>query len=93
MTGFVDLQQLGFLHPMSGMAAGNHQLKAANLGGPPIAGDALRGQPEAVLDAAHVIAVAQADALERANIGDARLDTDRRSVASLTRMIANGIGW
>jgi deoxyadenosine/deoxycytidine kinase len=154
MTGFVDLQQIGLLHPMSGTAPGNHRLKAANLaaawanfhaygarrlvvvgsveqpdqvrlytealpaakivlcrlhaspeslrerirqrgqgGGPPIAGDALRGQPEAVLDAAHVIAVAQADALERANIGDARLDTDRRSVAILTRMIANGTGW
>jgi len=150
MTGFVDLQQLGFL----GTGLGNHQLKAANLaavcanfsaygarrlvvvgsvdqpdqvrwytealvsakmtlcrlhaspeslrdrirqrgqgGGPPIAGDALRGQPEAVLDAAHTMAVAQAEALERAGIGDTRLDTDNRSVADLTRMIATSIGW
>jgi hypothetical protein len=61
--------------------------------GPPIADDALRGQAEAVLDAAHVTAVAQADALERANIGDLRLDTDRRSVASLTDLIVTRIGW
>jgi hypothetical protein len=154
MTGFVDLQQIGFLHPRSGTDPGNHQLKAANLaavwanfhaygarrlvvvgsverpeqvrlytealaaakmtlcrlhaspgslrdrirqrgqgGGPPIAGDALRGQSEAVLDAAHTTAVAQAEALERAGIGDTRLDTDCRSVAGLTRIIATDIGW
>jgi hypothetical protein len=31
MTGFVDLQQIGFRHPRSGTDLGNHQLKAANL--------------------------------------------------------------
>lgn len=31
MTGFVDLQQIGFLHPVPGRDPGNHRLKAANL--------------------------------------------------------------
>jgi AAA domain-containing protein len=153
-TGFVDLQQIGFLHPRPGGDPGNHRLKAANLAavwadfhaygarrlvvvgpverpselrqyvealpsarltlcrlhaspgplrerirrrgrgdGPPIAGDALRGQPETVLEAAHEAAVAQAAALDRAGLGDLRLDTDRRSVAELTRMIARSMGW
>lgn len=30
-TGFVDLQQIGFLHPVPGQDPGNHRLKAANL--------------------------------------------------------------
>ena len=61
--------------------------------GPPIAGDALRGQPAAVLSAAHETAVAQAEALERAGVGDRRLDTDRRSVAGLAQTIAAWVGW
>jgi hypothetical protein len=154
MTGFVDLQQIGFLHPAPGRDQGNHRLKAANLaavwanfheygarrlvvvgrveqpsqvrpyaealsparmtlcrlhassdqlrerirqrglgGGPPLAGDDLRGQPAAVLDAAYETAVMQAGALERANIGDVRVDTDGRSIDDVTREIANSIGW
>ena len=61
--------------------------------GPPIAGDPLREQPAAVLTAAHEAAVAQADALERAGLGDLRLDTDGRSVTGLTEEIAATIGW
>jgi hypothetical protein len=153
-TGFVDLQQIGFLHPVPGRDPGNHRLKAANLaalwanfhsygarrlvvvgpveqpsevrlyaealspanltlyrlhaspdqlrerirqrglgGGPPIAGDDLRGQPAAVLDAAHETALTQAEALDRANLGDVRFDTDGRSVDELARKIANSVGW
>jgi hypothetical protein len=146
-TGFVDLQQIGFLHAAPGQDPCNHRLKAANLaavwanfhaygarrlvvvgpveqpsqirlyadalpaadivlyrlhaspdqlrerirqrglgGGPPIAGDELRGQPAAVLAQAHEAAVTQAAALGRAGIGDVSVDTDGRSVdASLTR--------
>jgi hypothetical protein len=62
-------------------------------GGPAIAGDDLRGQPAAVLDAAHEAAVAQAGALERADIGDVRLDTDGRSAGHAAREIARSIGW
>jgi hypothetical protein len=153
-TGFVDLQQIGFLHPTPWQDPGNHRLKAANLavvwanfhaygarrlvvvgpvehhrqirlhndalpaatmslyrlhahpdqlrerirlrglgGGPDIAGDELRGQPAAVLARAHEAAVRQAVALERANIGDVRIDTDGHGVADLTREIVQSIGW
>jgi hypothetical protein len=154
ITGFVDLQQIGFLHPMSGSDRDNHRLKAANLaavwqhfsrygarrlvvvgsvdqpsavrlhadalpaaditlyrlhagpdqlrerirlrglgGGPPIAGDDLRGQPAAVLDRAHEAAVTQAEALELAGIGDVRIDTDGCTVDDLAQEIVRHSGW
>lgn len=153
-TGFVDLQQIGFLHPETEQDPGNHRLKAANLAavwanfhaygarrlvmvgpverpdqvrrytdalspatvmlfrlhagpdqlrerirrrglgdGPPIAGDDLRGQPATVLDAALDTAVSQARALENADIGDVRVDTDGRPVDDLTSKIAMSAGW
>ena len=170
-TGFVDLQQIGFLDPASGrdpgdhrlpaanvavggQDAGDHRLKAANLaavwngfhrhgarrlvvvgqvehhsqvrlysealpaatlilhrlhagpdqllerirqrglgGGPPVAGDALRGRPAAVLARAHQAAVAGAAAPDRAGLGDVRIDTDGRSVEALAREITRRAGW
>jgi AAA domain len=149
-TGFVDLQQIGFLHPAPGPDPDNHRLKAANLaavragfhehgarrlvvvgrveqasqvrlyasaamtlcrlhagpeqlrerirqrglgGGPPIAGDDLRGQSTAVLEAAHDGAVMQAEALEQAGIGDLRLDTDGRSAGDVADEITKRVGW
>jgi predicted ABC-type ATPase len=62
-------------------------------GGPNIAGDQLRGQPATVLDEAHRAAVAQAGALERASLGDLRLDTDGRSVDDLAAEILAHSGW
>jgi len=154
ITGFVDLQQIGFLNPAPGRDPGNHRLKAANLaavwadfhehgarrlvvvgpveqhsqislytealssattmlyrlhagpdqlgervrrrgqgGGPPIAGDELRGRPAAVLAQAHQASSTQAVALERAGIGDVRIDTDGRSVEDVAREIARRIRW
>ncbi|MET8153597.1 hypothetical protein ACIBSW_35850 [Actinoplanes sp. NPDC049668] len=154
VTGFVDLQQIGFLRPSSGPDRNNHRLKAANLaavwqhfsgygarrlvvvgsveqsndvrlyadallaaditlyrlhagsdqlrerirlrgsgGGPPIAGDELRGQAAAVLDRAHEAAVAQAEALEFAGIGDVRIDTDGRTVDDLAQEIVRQCDW
>jgi hypothetical protein len=153
-TGFVDLQQLGFLNPSSGREAGDHRLKAANLaavwagfsahgarrlvvvgpveqhsqvrlyrealpaatlrlhrlhagpdqlaerirhrgrgGGPPIAGDVLRGRPAAVLAEAHAAAVVQAAALDRANLGDVRIDTNGRRVEDIAGDITARAGW
>jgi hypothetical protein len=186
-TGFVDLQQIGFLHPApahapaqtdpaTGIApargapvrrgtpspalhtavhgAGNHRLKAANLaaawrnfhahgarrmvvvghvddhqdvrryaealapaaltvvrlhagpdelrerirrrglGGPPnLAGDQLRHQPAAVLAQAHAAAVRQAEALDRAGLGDLRIDTDGRPADEPVAEIADRLGW
>lgn len=62
-------------------------------GGPPIAGDELRGQPAAVLARAHEAAVAQAAALEHADIGDVRIDTHGRSVEVAAREIVERAGW
>ncbi|MCI4061190.1 AAA family ATPase [Micromonospora sp. R77] len=154
ITGFVDLQQIGFLDPALGHDAGNHRLKAANLaavwaefhrhgarrlvvvgqvadhsqvrrylealpaatvmlyrlhagpeqlgerirhrglgGGPPIAGDELRGRPPVVLAQAREAAVAQAAALDRADIGDLRIDTDGRSAQDIAQEIITRTGW
>jgi adenylylsulfate kinase-like enzyme len=154
ITGFVDLEQIGFLNPAPARDPSNHRLKAANLaavcanfcehgarrlvvvgpvelhnqvrlyrealpaatmklyrlhasperlgerirlrglgGGPPIAGDALRGQPPAVLAQAHEAAVTQAAALEHTNIGDVCIDTDGRTVDDVTREIAERVDW
>ena len=62
-------------------------------GGPPIAGDELRGQPEPVLDRAHEAAVAQAAALEHTDIGDVRLDTAGRTPDDIATEIAHRVGW
>lgn len=62
-------------------------------GGPQIAGDELRGQPAAVLDRAYAAAVAQSGALERAALGDTRVDSDGRTVDDLAREIAGRAGW
>jgi hypothetical protein len=62
-------------------------------GGPPIAGDELRGQPTAVLDRASEAAIAQAGSLERAGIGDVRVDTDGRTANDLTHEIVRSSGW
>ncbi|MCW6009913.1 ATP-binding protein, partial [Micromonospora sp. CPCC 205371] len=48
-------------------------------GGPPIAGDDLSGQPAAVLERVAGEAVAQAEALDRADVGDLRVDTDAQT--------------
>lgn len=154
ITGFVDLQQIGFLNPPVGPDTGNHRLKAANLaavwanfhehgaqrlvvvgpvehhsqvllyidalpaatvmlyrlhagpdqlrerirhrglgGGPPIAGDELRGQSAAVLAQAWEAAVAQAAALDRADIGDVLIDTDGHSVKDVADEITKRVGW
>jgi hypothetical protein len=62
-------------------------------GGPNIAGDQLRGQPAAVLARAHQAAAGQAAALDRADIGGVRIDTDGRSVQQVTREIVERVGW
>lgn len=154
ITGFVDLQQIGFIHPMPGPDRDGHRLRAANLaavwehfarygarrlvvvgsvdhpgqvgqytgalpradmtlyrlhagtdrlrerirlrglgGGPPIAGDVLRGQPAAVLDRAYEAAVRQAEALELASVGDVRVDTDGRTVNDIAQAILTRSGW
>jgi hypothetical protein len=62
-------------------------------GGPPIAGDELRGRPAPVLDRAHAAAVAQAAALERTGVGDVRVDTDGRTAEDLAAEIARKAGW
>jgi hypothetical protein len=62
-------------------------------GGPPIAGDELRGRPAAVLARAHEAAVAQAAALDRADLGDVRIDTDGRSVEDIAQEIIRRAGW
>jgi hypothetical protein len=62
-------------------------------GGPPIAGDVLRGQPSAVLAQAHEAAAIEAAALEHATIGDVRIDTDGRSVHDITADIAKRVRW
>ncbi|WP_203820228.1 AAA family ATPase [Paractinoplanes ferrugineus] len=153
-TGFVDLQQIGFLNAADARDTGSHRLKAANLaaawaafhqqgarrlvvvgpvehsgqirlytealsaatvmlyrlhagrdqlaerircrglgGGPPIAGDELRGQPAAVLVQAHEAAAVQAAALEHASIGDVRIGTDGRSVVDVVNEITRRVGW
>jgi hypothetical protein len=143
-TAFVDLDQIGFHHPVPANDPGNHRLKAANLAaiwpafstagarrlvivgpvnspdaiaayraalpaaniivyrlhagrraltervrlrglghGPPIAGDDLVGQSDAVLQRAADRATADAEALDAAGIGDVRIDTDGRSVSEV----------
>jgi hypothetical protein len=61
--------------------------------GPPVAGDALTGQPLPVLRRAAVRAVADAYALEAAGIGDVRADTDGRSVPDIAQEIVRRVRW
>jgi hypothetical protein len=56
-------------------------------GGPPIAGDELNGQPAAVLERVAEEAVAHAEALDRAGVGDVRLDTDGQTPDETAREI------
>jgi hypothetical protein len=80
----------------AGPAAPEHLRERIRLrglgGGPPIAGDELRGQPAAVLDRAYGAAVAQAAEQERSGVGDVRVDTDGRTVDDLAREIAGRSG-
>jgi hypothetical protein len=61
--------------------------------GPQIAGDELVGQPDAVLQRAAERAIADANALDAAAIGDLRIDTDGRSVPDIAQAIANFCRW
>ena len=71
-----------------------HRIRQRGLGGgPPIAGDELRGQPAPVLDRAYDAAVAQAAALDRTSIGDVRVDTDGRTAEDLAAEIVKKAGW
>ncbi|MEH1127681.1 AAA family ATPase [Micromonospora sp. CPCC 206061] len=57
-------------------------------GGPPlVAGDELNGQPTAVLERAAREAAAHAEALDRAGVGDVRIDTDDQTPDDTARDI------
>ncbi|WP_281894285.1 AAA family ATPase [Phytohabitans aurantiacus] len=56
-------------------------------GGPPIAGDALNGQPTPVLKRAAREATAHAEAIDRANVGDLRIDTNGQTPEQTAREI------
>ena len=62
-------------------------------GGPPITGDVLHGRPAAVLARAHEAAVREAAALDRAGIGDVRIDTDGRAVGDVAEEITGRAHW
>jgi hypothetical protein len=62
-------------------------------GGPLLAGDVLRGRPPAVLARAHEAAARQAAELDRAAIGDVRVDTGGRSVDAVAGEIVHRLGW
>ncbi|MBN6051091.1 adenylyl-sulfate kinase, partial [Nonomuraea sp. RK-328] len=154
-AAYVDLQQIGFLHPTAENDPDNHQVKAANLAalwpvfrnagtrclvisghvghpdiirryadllpgtaltvcrlhadsdtlakrillrgqghGPAIPGDRLRGQPPTALYRIAEHAALDAGDLERARIGDIRVDTDEQSVEEIARQVrALADGW
>jgi len=56
-------------------------------------GDPLRGRPAAHLSHVADLAAARADALERAGIGDLRVDTDGRTVEEITEAILARTSW
>ncbi|MEJ3745690.1 AAA family ATPase [Actinomycetes bacterium KLBMP 9797] len=56
-------------------------------GGPDVPGDWLRGRPEAFLRDVAAAAASSADALDRAAVGDLRLDTDGRSADDAARAV------
>lgn len=59
----------------------------------PQPGDPLRGQPTGYLARAAGQAVAAAEALERAEVGAVRIDTDGRTVIESASLIAAATGW
>jgi len=59
----------------------------------PQPGDPLRGQPADFLRRVADRAIAEADALERADLGAFRIDTDGRSVAEVADVLAAAAGW
>jgi adenylylsulfate kinase-like enzyme len=61
-------------------------------GGPAIAGDELRGLPEAQLRRRAAQATQIADALEHASIGNLRVDTDTREIAELADLVRTEAG-
>ncbi|GIF51537.1 adenylylsulfate kinase-like enzyme [Asanoa ferruginea] len=61
-------------------------------GGPAIAGDELRGRPPEELHRRAAQAVEVAAALDRADIGDLRVDTDGREVADLADLVRDRLG-
>ncbi|GAA3609991.1 hypothetical protein GCM10022236_09600 [Microlunatus ginsengisoli] len=61
--------------------------------GPPIAGDALAGQPADVLHEVAVRATAEAAAQQRAALGDVWIDTDRSSPREAAREILRRTDW
>lgn len=59
-----------------------------------IPGDPLTGQPTATLHRIADKAVANAEALERAAIGDQRIDTDGRTIEELAHtVLTQAAGW
>lgn len=59
--------------------------------GPALPGDPLSGQPAEVLDAAARKAAAEADALDAAGIGHARVETDGRTVDEVAALVLGAI--
>jgi hypothetical protein len=62
------------------------------LGGPRLAGDTLVGQPVDVLAQVADAAADEADALERAQVGDVTVDTDGRTAADVARLVRAAAG-
>lgn len=153
-TGYVDLDQVGFVNPAAANDPGRHQLKARNLAaiwqtyhaagarhlvatGPvqdvaafrryadalraptitlcrlhagraeltrrilsrgacgswPQPGDPLRGQPDGYLRRVADQAAADAERLERAGLGELRIDTDGRATSDATDLIEALTAW
>jgi hypothetical protein len=59
----------------------------------PQPGDPLRGQPAAYLSQAAEQATADVHALDRAHLDAMRIDTDGRTTAEATHLIAAATGW
>jgi hypothetical protein len=59
----------------------------------PQPGDPLRGRPIEYLSRVAEQAVADADALQRAEVGTMRIDTDGRTVTEAADLIAAAAGW
>jgi adenylylsulfate kinase-like enzyme len=55
-------------------------------------GDPLKGQPIAILNRIAAKAAANADGLERAEIGDLRIDTDGRTIEEVTQLVRTKAG-
>jgi adenylylsulfate kinase-like enzyme len=55
-------------------------------------GDPLKGQPVAILNRIAARAAANADGLERAKIGDLRIDTDGRTIEEVTQIVRTKAG-